>query len=257
MDEPSPVGSVDKALVLLSLLGEAGPEGLGLTEIARRSGYTKASVHRLLHALAHRGYAERDPQGQGYRMGAAPARLVETFYGEENLPALLRPALTALSEATEELVHLGMLIGTSIVYLDKVEPERTIRVWSRIGHRVPAARTALGRALLAAEHVEGEALAVHIAAADPAPARPVLEAALARTRARGWAEEVEENEPGISCVGLALVRGAGRPVAVSVTGPSARLTEERRAQIGALLRSELGRLAPPPFRPVAPEGDAA
>src|SRR5690625_6100339 len=59
---------------------------------------------------------------------------------------IFAPALAAISLRTRELVHLGRLEGTEVVYLDKVEPERTLRVWSRVGSRAPAARTSLGRA---------------------------------------------------------------------------------------------------------------
>lgn len=279
----SPVGSVDKALVLLGLLAEAGPEGAPLGELARASGFTKASVHRLLQALAHRGYAEADAVTHDYRMGTGPAQLVDRFYDEENLPALLRPALAAVSQRAHELVHLGILSGASVVYLDKVEPQRTLRVWSRIGHSAPAARTALGRALLAAEPIGPADLDIYLdasrellpvsprgaarpeaasptpAAPDPRPGmdslRPRLSAArltqvLADARRRGWSEEDQENEAGISCVGVALVRPHGRALAVSVTGPSERMTAEHRAELGAMMREELARRAPAGFEPV-------
>src|SRR5690625_7816261 len=73
----SPVGSVDKALVLLDILGQAGPEGLMLRELTAASGLNKGSIHRLLRALAHRGYAEQDPRDQRYRLGPAPLALAQ------------------------------------------------------------------------------------------------------------------------------------------------------------------------------------
>src|SRR5690625_6616995 len=71
----SPVGSVDKALVLLDILGQAGPEGLMLRELTAASGLNKGSIHRLLRALAHRGYAEQDPRDQRYRLDRKSTRL--------------------------------------------------------------------------------------------------------------------------------------------------------------------------------------
>ena len=86
----------------------------------------------------------------------------------------------------------------------------------------------------------------------PAAASPArLSAVVEQAALRGWAEEVEENEAGIACVGVALVRPVGRSVAVSVTGPLERLGQARRAQIGELLRETLARLAPEEFT-VAP-----
>src|SRR5690625_3373832 len=92
----SPVGSVDKALVLLDVLGQAGPEGLMLREITAASGLNKGSIHRLLRALAHRGYAEQGPADQRYRLGPAPLALAQSFRSAENLPVLIASALAAV-----------------------------------------------------------------------------------------------------------------------------------------------------------------
>ena len=278
---PSPVGSVDKALALLEVLAAAGPEGRSLRDIAAAAGLNKASVHRLLRALLHRGFAEQSPTDQRYRLGASALELARSFGGGEELPARFAPALASISQQTEELVHLGQLDGPRVLYLDKVEPERTLRVWSRVGRRAPAARTAMGRALLAADGIRAESLSAYAAATGAAgtgtagtgaagagavwtgapetgnaqagevlsPAR--LSAVVEQAALRGWAEEVEENEAGIACVGVALVRPVGRSVAVSVTGPLERLGQARRAQIGELLRETLARLAPEEFT-VAP-----
>src|SRR5699024_6821455 len=110
----SPVGSVDKALVLLGILAEAGPEGMALRDIA-----------------------EQSASDQHYRLGAAALDLGPAFGAGENLQTLFGPALASISQHTDELVHLGQMDGVRVLYLDKVEPERTLRVWSRIGSRAP------------------------------------------------------------------------------------------------------------------------
>jgi DNA-binding IclR family transcriptional regulator len=70
---------------------------------------------------------------------------------------------------------------------------------------------------------------------------------VAEAERRGWASEVEENEAGIACVGVALVRPGGRSLAVSVTGPIERMDASRREEVGALLREQLATLAPAGF----------
>lgn len=256
-DDRSPVGSVDKALVLLELLAETGPEGLALGELADAAGLNKTSVHRILRALAHRGFAARDATGGAYRLGPAAVTLGLRFHADENLAALMHPVLAALSERTDELVHLGTLEGTQVLYLDKIDPERTLRVWSRVGHRAPSARTGLGRALLLAQGVRDEDLDLYVRAARqqadvPDAAGPEVTTArlatvITQARECGWAEEIEENEAGISCVAAALTRPVGPPIAVSITGPAERMTAPRRADIGRMLREELGRRAPAGF----------
>ncbi|MDN5821988.1 MAG: hypothetical protein L0H39_10915 [Brachybacterium sp.] len=103
--------------------------------------------------------------------------------------------------------------------------------------------------MLAADGVRTEALTAYAQATEGEEAGTVISAAhlaevLEQTAARGWSAEVEENETGIACVGVALTRSSRRSLAVSVTGPIERMGAARRAEIGQLLREELTRLAP-------------
>lgn len=246
----SPVGSVDKALHVIELLAEAGSDGATLAALAAASGYTKTSVHRALQALRHRGFAEQAGD-QRYRLGSRPSALVERFQRGQNLPTLFRTALLRICERTEELVHLGVLDGRSVLYLDKVEPDRAMRVWSRIGRHAPVATTALGRAIMAAEGVQDDGLDAYLGDA-PHEELPRFRAAVGDARRLGWAIEREENETGICCVGVALVRPQGPPVAVSITGPTSRIDEARQARFGELLVEELERSAPEGFTVARP-----
>lgn len=240
---PSPLGSVDKALLTLDALARAGARGLALAELAGEVGANKSTLHRTLAALRHRGYAEQTEAGD-YRLGPAVLALGTAFLSEENLPGLVRPALEALRDEVDELVHLGTLAGQEVVYLDKVEPQRPVRVWSAVGRRLPAATTALGRAMLAATPPSSAG-----AGAGDLPASVLTEA-----RERGYATETEENEPGIACVAVAVLR-AGRPVAaVSVTAPVERLTGAGRAARVEALRDVLSRTLPPGLTLPAPLG---
>jgi IclR family acetate operon transcriptional repressor len=247
-----PVGSVDKALALIELLAEAGPEGMALRDVVEASGLNKASAHRTLQALQHRGFAEQDAK-QRYRLGSRPALLVEQFYREENLPTLFRPTLLAICQEVQELVHLGILEGANVLYLDKVEPDRAIRVWSQVGRQVSVLTTALGRAMVAADGTPDPLLSVYTANATAEIANR-FSGAVADARVRGFATEREENEPGICCVGVALRRPSGRPVAVSITGPSTRIGAERLDELGQRLRDVLHVSAPPGFT-VSPAAD--
>ncbi len=154
--------------------------------------------------------------------------------------------LVAVCRATDELVHLGALAGTEIVYLDKVEPARAVRVWSAVGRRRPAATTALGArcspsGLSTTARSPGTPPPHQRSPVTPAALRATCEA----TRATGFATETEENEPGISCVAVPVLR-AGQPVAaVSVTAPAERLGARRRREIEAILREVVPPLLPP------------
>ncbi|MCK9792877.1 IclR family transcriptional regulator [Isoptericola sp. 4D.3] len=232
MTDPSPLGSVDKALLTLDALARAGAGGVALADLAAEVGANKSTLHRTLAALRHRGYADQAADG-AYRLGPAVLSLGAAYLAEDNLPGLLRPALEALRDEVDELVHLGTLAGQEVVYLDKVEPQRPLRVWSAVGRRIPVATTALGRALLAAAP-----------GSEPGDADDRLRDALSSARERGYAAETEENEPGIACVAVALLRG-GRPVAaVSITAPVERMTGPAREARVAALRDLLPRVLP-------------
>lgn len=242
-DAASPVESIDRALVVLAELASAGTGGLSLGQLADRLGVHKTTVHRALAALRFREFVTQDADSGTYRLGAAAVTLGDSYYAGDNLAASLHPALVALSREVDELVHLGTLAGAQIVYLDKVEPERPVRVWSAVGRRMPAATTALGRAMLMDRGLSTEALAPYVASTGGGADRlaDVLDAA----RARGFASECEENEPGIACVALPLERAGAAVAAVSVTAPRERMSDERMAEVAADFRRVLPRLLPP------------
>jgi IclR family transcriptional regulator, acetate operon repressor len=242
----SPVESVDRALLTLQVLARAGARGMTLADLAHALGLNKSTVHRVLAALRYRGFVTQDPATGAYALGSSATRLADDFLGDENLPALLHGALVALCGVADELVHLGVLSGTHVVYVDKVEPERSVRVWSAVGRRSPAVTTALGRALLAFRGTDRSALAAYVRAAgdsvavDPDHVWDVLEQA----RGRGYATEVEENEVGISCVAVPLLRSGSAVAAVSVTAPADRMTPARVASLHAQIREVLPPLLP-------------
>lgn len=238
--DASPLGSVDKALQALDTLAGFGAAGAPLAVLAQAVGVSKPTLHRTLAALRHRGYAEQTPSG-AYRLGPAAVALGSTYLAEENLPALLRPALTALSEKTDELVHLGVLAGREVVYLDKVEPQRAVRVWSAVGRRRAAATTALGRALLSVEDLDPAALE-RFAGADTSAEQ--LRAVLDAARTSGVAGETEENEAGIACIAVPLLRAGRAVAAVSITAPVERLRGAARTERVAALRDALPPLLP-------------
>lgn len=249
--EASPLGSVDKALLALDTLAGFGAAGAPLATLAQAVGVSKPTLHRTLAALRHRGYAEQTADG-AYRLGPSALALGSSYLAEENLPALLHPALTALSEAVDELVHLGVLAGREVVYLDKVEPQRAVRVWSAVGRRRAAATTALGRALLSVQDLDDDALErladAGTGSPDNVPGAAArtdrLREALAEARRTGVADETEENERGIACIAVPLLRAGRGIAAVSITAPVERLRGAARAERVDALRELLPPLLP-------------
>lgn len=261
VDAASPLESVDRALRLLQALAARGAEGATLADLASATGMHKTTAHRTLGALRYRDFVGQDAETGRYHLGRGAVALADRYLDEGSLPSLLHGALVALCSATEELVHLGVMSGAEVVYLDKVEPDRPVRVWSAVGRRRWAATTALGRAMLAAAGTSREVVDGYVRATEAWGRAPDQAAdgdhvwfELERARARGYAVETGENEAGISCVAVPLVRGtvaggtaarsAAVVAAVSLTAPSERMSDERVEQLYRTVREVLPPLLP-------------
>lgn len=205
---------------------------LSLGQITERTGLPRSTAHRLAETLVSIGWLERDLTN--YRVGM---RLFEVGTLAVKVNRLRDAAAVWLQDAHEQsrhAVHLAVLEGFDVVYLDKV-CSRELDVPSRIGGRMPAHCTALGKAILAyasdddIERLIRHGLQARTAHTVVAPA--ALRAALAETKVLGVAYEHGEAVRGVSCV-AAPIRGSGRAIAsISITGPSSGFDPDRNARI--------------------------
>lgn len=224
---PAPVEAIDRALALLTALSQTGPEGTSLVALCRELGMNKSTAYRALATMRARGYVWQDADGS-YRLGPAAVGLGARYFGPSSLAQLLHPALLVLAKDLDELVHLGVLSGDRVVYVDKVEPEKAIRVWSQVGRNVPASTTSLGRAILAFKPVPDDQLDAFVGP-DENPGR--LRQAVSDARLRGYATEVQENEPGIACIGVPILAAGSAVAALSVTMLAHDLDDQRMDEV--------------------------
>ena len=246
----SPLGSVDKALRALQRLGDAGASGLALTRLAADLGLNKASLHRTLSALRHRGFVEQDQNGN-YRLGPGILAIADSHLRDESLRSLMHNVLADLCAKIGETCHMGVLTGEQVVYIDKVEPQRAIRIWSEIGWRNPALTTALGRAIMSQKFVDFESFAASFP--NPVPKRtPHTRASLKQVwqelveaRKRGFAKEDQENELGIAGMGVAILLGSNVIAAISNTSPAERMDIKRMTVLAKKLRECIEPTLPP------------
>lgn len=241
---PAPIEAIDRAVTLLETLAAVGAEGLPLAEVVTRAGMNKSTAYRALTTLKLRGYAAQDPVSGHYSLGPSVIALSERWLGRDRAQAQLRPALMAISQQAQELTHLGVLSGTDVLYVDKVEPQRALRVWSRVGNTVPAATTALGRAILATTPLTRDQLPPFLTHLPHGIDADRVWSQISFARTRGYARETEENEPGIACVGFALLRHGSALAAMSITAPAERMTEPRVAELVETVRLTLPSLLP-------------
>ncbi|WP_063043872.1 IclR family transcriptional regulator [Nocardia pseudovaccinii] len=223
--------AVDKAISLLAAFGEHAGTGIGVSELARRAQLSKSTAFRVLGMLERNGVVERI--GTGYRLGARLQQLGQAVCSPEHeqIRDLLLPFLTDLYELTRHTVHLGALHGTDVVYLAKLYGHRTIAAPSKIGGRLPAHCTAVGKVLLAYHsHTAAQALTTPLSALTPHtivdPAR--LTDQLTGIRSTGIAHDAQESRLGLSCLAAPVFDHRGRVLAaLSVAGPSGRLETHR------------------------------
>lgn len=249
MSTPKPLASVSRALSLVEYLATRDPDGTALGTIASDLGLNKATVYNTLATLRDRDWVEQDPETGFYRLGDGIAPIAAYRTSTRRAVDELRPYLENIGRRFNELVHLGQLVETDIVYLDKVEPDRPIRVVSAVGSHATAVTTSLGRALIGSFPDRDNRLPWYFETPDitshtKADQRTLHDAVLAnftRLDHDGWTEEIEENEVGIACVGVPLL-GPRKNFAISISAPAERMTPDYRAELAAGIREELDHL---------------
>jgi DNA-binding IclR family transcriptional regulator len=227
-----PVNSVLGRTMALLTAFRSGEEELTLAELARRAGIPKPTAHRLLAELATWNVVERTPGG--HRLGMRLFELGQLAPLQRGLREAAAPFLADLFEATHETVHLAVPDGVDVVYVQKLPGRHGPRIDSRIGGRMPAYCTGVGKALLAFGPPErlAEVLAAGLVRRTPRTviAPGLLRQELDRIRACGVAEEHEESTVGIACTAAPVLDASGRAVAaISITGWANRMDTARLA----------------------------
>ena len=209
---------------------------LGVSELSRRLALHKNNVFRLLATLEERGYIEQCADTERYRLGVRCLELGHTYARSHTLLDCARPVLEELAQSSGESVHLGVLEDFEVVHLDAVASERLVGTGSRIGHRLPAHATALGKVLIACgdaavrEEYDREVVRPGIESLTEATItdRDKLFEHLRSVAVQGFAVDIEECETGLSCVAAPIFDQSGSlQAALSLSGPAFRQTEDR------------------------------
>lgn len=236
------VQSLVRALALLNHIAEAPEHGLTLTELAQRAGLAPSTAHRLLTTLEQERYARFDQETRLWSIGVRAFVTGYAFIKTRSLVVLARAHMRNLMEECGETVNLASEDDGEAVYLAQVECRQMMRVFARPGSRVPLYCSAVGKALLsrASDKTLSNVLArsgmprlTAKTVTDPAALRADLE----RVRALGYAVDDEEHAVGLRCIAAPIFDETGDVIgAVSTSGPTARVSEERVESLGALVR---------------------
>lgn len=226
----APRSVVDRVAAILDGFSAQRP-AMRLNDIVEYSRLPKSTVHRLAEAMVARGWLDRSDSV--YTIGIRMFEFGGLVDHRWSLREAAIPFMEDLYEATHEVVHLGVLIGDEVLYVDKIGGHRSMNVPSRVGGRMPAHATGLGKALLASSppavirQIVSRPLQRVSSRTIVVPA--VLLEELSATAKRGYAIDREEIGHGMSCVAAPVIVQGQLFGAISVTGPSRRIDPERLA----------------------------
>jgi IclR family pca regulon transcriptional regulator len=234
------VQSLERGLAVIRAFGPEDPE-LTLSDVARRTGLTRAAARRFLLTLADLGYVRSD--GRRFALTPRVLELGYAYLSSLSLPEIAEPHLERLAAEVRESSSVSVLDGDEIVYVGRVPTSRIMRVAINVGTRFPAYATSMGRVLLAA--LSDAELEAYLARAEIRPltrkaiATPErLREELARIRAQGWALVDQELEEGLRSVAAPIRDREGRVIAaVNVSAHASRASKEtvRRQLLPPLL----------------------
>lgn len=234
------VQSLDRALNVVEALASSRG-GLGISELSRKLHLAPSTVHRLLATLDEKGYATQLHDGK-YCLGHKVVELGGAYLENFQLRNIIRPHLEELVLSTGETANLVILESNEAFYLEKVDSPRTLRVFTRIGHRAPLYCTAAGKVLLANYSEKQLKRYLKSTALEPLTERTItlpsgLRQELEQVRGQGFASDLEECEEGASCVAVPLTAFGQRLVAaLSLSGPTVRFKDRERERAVELLK---------------------
>jgi IclR family acetate operon transcriptional repressor len=241
------VQSVDRTLdVLESLASRRG--ATGISELSQLVGLHVSTVHRLLATLVDRGYVRQDPESSRYHLGSRIFTLASAADLHLDLRLVARPYLERMMRNSGETANLVTVSDREVVYLDQVASLHLVKMFTAPGMRAPLYCTGTGKVMLAfkgAEFAE-PVLAAPMRRFTPRTivTRDALEAELAKIRRTGYCVDNEEMEEGVRCLAVPIFdRRSDCIGAMSVSGPTTRMTSERVEKLSVTARAIAGELS--------------
>lgn len=234
------IRTLGRGLAALEAVADSD-DGISVIEVASLVGIDKGTASRLLASLRQAGYV-RQREDRRFELGKKVGWLARR-YGtwDDELVEAAAPYLNSLRDLTQETVHLAVVEGAEVAYLAQVVPDRSVRVQSAVGVRLPLHRTAMGRAVVAAlegparERILDAVRRVAIATQDEA-ALVEFTADVTAAETRGWAAIDRHDE--VTRLAAAIRGDAGEPIAaIALSGPAYRMEKELERHSQSTLRT--------------------
>lgn len=225
------VKSAVRTIDVLEYLAHRQANPARLAEIAEAVGAPRSSTYAILRTLTGCGWVQSDDTGSSYRLGIRALIAGTSYIDADPHVRIIRPILADLALKLGETIHLGRLDGDQIVYLATQESHQEVRAYNRVGRRLPAWATGLGKALLAEQPADRLPTSLSALTPHTITERDDLLAELEHVRRRGYAIDHEEGTLGLQCYGMALHYSDPPRDALSCSVPISRLTAEHEERI--------------------------
>ena len=243
MDKPTQPESVSSVLKVFSILQALGEQKeIGVSELSQRLMMSKATTYRFLQTMKTLGYVVQENEADKYSLTLKLFELGSKSLEYVDLVSLADKEMRLISEQTNEALHLGAFDQDAIIYIHKIDSNYSLRMQSKIGRRNPLYSTAIGKVLLASREEEfvRETLSrvEFIKHTDKTLENTEqLLSELKQVKAQHYAEDNQEQEPGLRCIAAPIFDRFGNVIAgVSISLPTIRFDESRLSYYVDLLQ---------------------
>ncbi|MGF6757373.1 IclR family transcriptional regulator [Paraburkholderia sp. GAS42] len=220
-----------KGLLVLEAMANQTGESVSIQALASQLGLTKSNAHRTLQTLAHADYVVRDKVSGNYRTTLKLFELGAMQLARLDVRRMALPAMRQLAERTAETVHLSVIDGDTVIYIDKIDSPQPVRAYSTIGGRAPAWCVATGKALLAfqsSEYLDVYLRELNAYTPITITDRAALKTELAKVARFGYAINRGEWRETVGGVASPIFNALGAAVAaIGISGPLERLSQKR------------------------------
>lgn len=210
---------------------------MGIAELSKELGIGRSKIHRILVTLRYWGCVEQDPDTHKYMLGPKVLELAMNKLKTTDLIKVVSPYLEGLVKECGETVHLAVLDMGQVLYLDKKQGPQAIGIISKVGQRLPAHCTGLGKALLAFLDEKSlneiiNTVGLRRFTKNTITDKKRLKEELNKVRGQGFAEDNEEIEGGLCCIAAPIRNYQGIVIAaISVSIPTFRMSDKKKEQM--------------------------
>nr|WP_263323473.1 IclR family transcriptional regulator [Neobacillus sp. Marseille-Q6967] len=230
------IQSIERAADVLELFLTSHQE-LSVKEISDKLGLSKSTVHGIIKTLEFRGYLQQNPDDLKYKLGLKLFELGNMVSNHFDLGKIARPIIKELVDELKETVHLVVFERGEVIYVEKLDGPRALRIYSQVGKKAPLHCTGVGKSILAFQEEEEIERLLSNAELEPyteftMTERDEIKKHLQTVREQGYATDDEEIELGLKCVAAPIFDHKGNAIAaISCAAPKMRMDDDRLTEV--------------------------